>query len=85
MITINLNLILKILLSVSLTIFFILLFVTLIKLISVFSKINSLLKKNKEQLEKSIAEIPILVRNSEKILENTNSNLEKINILHILY
>jgi len=67
MITINLNLILKILLSVSLTIFFILLFVTLIKLISVFSKINSLLKKNKEQLEKSIAEIPILVRNSEKI------------------
>ena len=66
MITINLNLILKILLSVSLIIFFILLFVTLIKLISVFSKINSLLKKNKEQLEKSIAEIPILVRNSEK-------------------
>ena len=47
MITINLNLILKILLNVSLTIFFILLFVTLIKLISVFSKINSLLKKIK--------------------------------------
>ena len=66
MVTINLDLIIKILLSIALTIFFILLFVTLIKIISFFSKINSLLKKNKEQLEKSITEI---------------RNLEKINIL----
>ena len=58
MVTINLDLIIKILLSTALTIFFILLFVTLIKIISFFSKINSLLKKNKEQLEKSITEIP---------------------------
>ena len=75
MITINLDLILKILLSVSITILFILFFITLIKLISVISKINSLLQKNKEQLEKSITEIPNLVKNSEKILENTNNNL----------
>jgi len=64
MITINLNLILKILLSVSLTIFFILLFVTLIKLISVFSKINSLLKKNKEQLQIDVLRL-FFVKNTE--------------------
>ena len=54
MITINLDLILKILLSVSITILCILFFITLIKLISVISKINSLLQKNKEQLEKRL-------------------------------
>ena len=47
MVTVNLDLILKILLSAALTIFFILLFITLIKIISFFSKINSLLKKNR--------------------------------------
>ena len=40
MVTINLDLIIKILLSTALTIFFILLFVTLIKIISFFSKIT---------------------------------------------
>ena len=81
MVTINLYLIFKILLNVSLAILFILFFITLIKLISVISKINSLLQKNKEQLETSIAQIPGLLKNSEKILENTNNNLKKINVL----
>ena len=81
MVTVNLDLILKILLSAALTIFFILLFITLIKIISFFSKINSLLKKNREQLEKSSNQIPSLVKNSEEILENTNTSLEKITIL----
>ena len=81
MITINLDLILKILLNTALIIFFILLFVALIKIISFFSKINSLIKENKEQLEKSIIQFPNLVKNSEKILENPNTNLDKINIL----
>ena len=74
MVTINLYLIFKILLNVSLAILFILFFITLIKLISV-------LQKNKEQLETSIAQIPSLLKNSEKILENTNNNLKKINVL----
>ena len=74
MVTINLDLILKILLGISLTILLILVFVILIKIISIVSKINSLLEKNREQLENSIAQVPNLVRNSEKILENTNKD-----------
>ena len=79
MVTINLDMILKVLLGISLAIFLILLFIILIKIISIVSKINSLLEKNKEQLENSISQIPNLVKNSERILENTNENLEKIN------
>ena len=79
MVTINLYLIFKILLNVSLAILFILFFITLIKLISVISKINSLLQKNKEQLETSIAQIPSLLKNSEKNLKKINVLVENVN------
>ena len=67
MVTINLDLTLKILLYIIIIIFFIIFIIILIKVLSFFSKLDSILKKSKVEIEESIAELPNLVKNTTKV------------------
>ena len=72
MLTINLDLTLRIFLYIIIIIFFIFAIILLLKIISFFSKLDSILKKSKTEIENSILELPNLVEDTCRNLENSN-------------